>query len=98
MSATNRYYSPIMEHLKTTTTDISLRGQTYHCSLQEKDFGDYLVYDVYTGGKYIATLSKQGDVLFNEAAMSDPKEIMEPTLLNELLDHLRDKISSGTLV
>jgi hypothetical protein len=99
MSATSKYYFPkIMEQLKSTTTDISLQGKTYHCTLQEKDFGDYIVYDVYTGGNYIATLSKQGDVLFNKEAISDPQIIMEPPLLNDLLDHLRDKISSGALV
>jgi hypothetical protein len=86
-----------MEQLKSTRTDISLHGTTYHCILEEKDFGDYIVYEVYSEGKYLATISRQGDVLFNEAALSDSKELMDPNLLNELLDHLRDRIISGAL-
>ncbi len=82
-----------MEQLKTTVFDISLHGTTIHCSLREKDFGDYIVYDVFSGGKYLVTISKQGDVLFSEASMHDPAEIMNPELLNELIEHLRIRIN-----
>ena len=85
-----------MEQLETTSVDISLHGKDFHCILKEKDFGDYIVYEVHSDGKYLVTISKQGDVLFNEATMSD-KELMDPLLLDELVEHLRAKISSGQL-
>jgi hypothetical protein len=81
-----------MENLQTTTVDVNVGDRVVHCTLKERDYGDYIVFDVYEGEQYLFTLSKDGDVLFNEPEMNSEKEIMDPRALNEVVDQLRQKI------
>lgn len=82
-----------MENLQTTTVDVNVDDRVVHCTLKERDYGDYIVFDVFEGEQYLLTLSKDGDVLFNEREMNSEKEIMDPRELNEVVDQLRQKIS-----
>lgn len=81
-----------MENLQTTTVDVHINDRVVHCTLKERDYGDYIVFDVFEGEQYLFTLSKDGDVLFNEPEMNSEKEIMDPRDLNEVVDQLRQKI------
>lgn len=81
-----------MEELQSKTVEINLNEKTVHCTLKERDYGDYIVYDVFDGERYLFTLSKDGDVLFNEPEMTGDHEIMDPRQLNEVIDQLRQKM------
>lgn len=81
-----------MEELQTKNIEVNVDGETITCTLVEKDFGDYIVYDVLEGDRYLFTLSKDGDVLFNEPEMSQHIDIMDPRKLNDLIDQLRQKV------
>jgi hypothetical protein len=81
-----------MEELQVKTVEITLDDKTIHCTLKERDYGDYIVYDVFEEEKYLCTLSKDGDVLFNEPEMTGKYEIMDPRQLNEVIDQLRQKM------
>lgn len=83
-----------MEELQTKTIDVTLNGKTISCQLKERDFGDYIVYDVLAGGNYLFTISKQGDVLFNESDMTQQKNIMDPRDLNELIEVVKQRITT----
>ena len=82
-----------MEELQTKTLDIELNGKTIKCQLKERDFGDYIVFDVLSEGNYLFTISKQGDVLFNESDMTQQENIMDPRELNELIDEVKKRIT-----
>jgi hypothetical protein len=81
-----------MEELQTKTMDISVGSKTISCHFKERDFGDYIVYDVFSNDNYLFTISKNGDVLFNEADITQQKTIMDPRELNELIDIIKEKI------
>jgi len=81
-----------MEELQSTTVDINLDDRIVHCTLKERDYGDYIVYDVFEGEKYLFTLSKAGDILFNEPEMKSEQDIMDPRELNEVIEQLRQKV------
>jgi hypothetical protein len=83
-----------MEELQTKTIDVKLSGKTVSCQLKERDFGDYIVFDVFTKDNYLFTISKQGDVLFNESDMTQQKNIMDPRDLNELIEHIKQRVTS----
>lgn len=81
-----------MEELQSTTVEVNVDERTIQCTLKEKDYGDYIVYDVFEGEKYLFTLSKSGDVLFNEPEMASEDDIMDPRELNEVIEQLRQKV------
>lgn len=81
-----------MEELQTKTIEVVVDGEVITCTLVEKDFGDYIVFDVLEQDRYLFTLSKDGDVLFNEPEMSQNIDIMDPRKLNDLIDQLRQKV------
>jgi hypothetical protein len=83
-----------MEELQIKTIDVQLNGKTISCQLKERDFGDYIVFDVFSENNYLFTISKQGDVLFNESDMSQQKNIMDPRELNELIDEIKQRVTS----
>jgi hypothetical protein len=80
-----------MEELQTVSVDVPLHGRTITVQLKEKDFGDYIVYDVYSSDMYLFTISKKGDILFNEADNNPQQEIIDPRQLNEIAEYLREK-------
>lgn len=82
-----------MEELQTKTLQVSVSGKTMSCQIKEKDYGDLIVFDVFSDGNYLFTLTQQGDVLFNESEMTQ-KTIMDPRQLNELIDMIKEKIDA----
>jgi hypothetical protein len=80
-----------MEQLQSKTVNIKLHDKTIACQFREKDFGDYIVYDVFNKNDYLFTISKQGDVLFNEGDMQQ-KTVMDPRELNELIEHVKEAV------
>jgi hypothetical protein len=83
-----------MEELQIKTLDIPLNEKTISCQLKERDFGDYIVYDVFSDENYLFTISKQGDVLFNESDMTQQKHIMDPRDLNELIEEIKQRVTT----
>ena len=83
-----------MEELQTKTINISVSGRIITCEIKERDFGDMIVFDVLSEGNYLFTLSQQGDVLFNEYEMGNPKTIMDPRQLNEIIVMVKEIIDS----
>ncbi|WP_207513037.1 hypothetical protein [Longitalea luteola] len=83
-----------MEELQTKTMDLSVSGKTVSCQIKERDFGDMIVFDVFTEDNYLFTLTQQGDVLFNEYEMGNQKNIMDPRELNMLIEMVKEKIES----
>lgn len=81
-----------MEELQTKTMQVSVSGKTITCQIKERDFGDMIVFDVYSDDNYLCTLTQQGDVLFNESDMTQQKTIMDPRQLNELIEMVKGKI------
>jgi hypothetical protein len=80
-----------MEQLQNRTIDVHLHGKTITCTLKEKDFGDNIIFEVYQKDKYLFTISKQGEVLFKQEEMNQ-EEIMDPLLLDELINQLKGKV------
>lgn len=83
-----------MEELQIKTIEVQLNGKTISCQLKERDFGDYIVFDVFSDNNYLFTISKQGDVLFNESDITQQKDIMDPRELNELIDDIKQRVTS----
>jgi hypothetical protein len=83
-----------MEELETKTMDLSVSGKTMTCQIKERDFGDMIVFDVYSEDNYLFTLTQQGDVLFNEYEVGHQKSIMDPRQLNILIEMVKEKLDS----
>jgi hypothetical protein len=83
-----------MEELQTKTMDLSVSGKTMTCQIKERDFGDMIVFDVYSEDNYLFTLTQQGDVLFNEYEVGHQKSIMDPRQLNILIEMVKEKLDS----
>lgn len=83
-----------MEELQTKTMDLSVSGKTMTCQIKERDFGDIIVFDVFSENNYLFTLTQQGDVLFNEYEVGHQKSIMDPRQLNILIEMVKEKLNS----
>jgi len=83
-----------MEELQTKTMDLSVSGKTMTCQIKERDFGDMIVFDVFSEDNYLFTLTQQGDVLFNEYEVGHQKSIMDPRQLNILIEMVKEKLDS----
>jgi hypothetical protein len=83
-----------MEELQTKTMDLSVSGKTMTCQIKERDFGDMIVFDVFSENNYLFTLTQQGDVLFNEYEVGHQKNIMDPRQLNILIEMVKEKLDS----
>ena len=83
-----------MEELQTKTMELSVSGKTMTCQIKERDFGDVIVFDVFSEDNYLFTLTQQGDVLFNEYEVGHQKSIMDPRQLNILIEMVKEKLDS----
>jgi hypothetical protein len=83
-----------MEELQTKTMELSVSGKTMTCQIKERDFGDIIVFDVFSEDNYLFTLTQQGDVLFNEYEVGHQKSIMDPRQLNILIEMVKEKLDS----
>ena len=78
-----------MENLKTEFVKIRVNGGTEEYSIQEKDHGDLVVYDIYRKDHYLLTLSRDGSILFmNFDADEKDKEIFKLSHLNLFIEEL----------
>lgn len=83
-----------MEELQTKTMDLQVAGKTVHCEVKERDFGDLIVFDVFSKENYLFTITQKGDVLFNHYEMGNQENVMDPRQLNEIIDQIKEKIAS----
>ena len=83
-----------MEELQTKTMDLQVGGKTVSCEIKERDFGDLIVFDVFSRENYLFTITQKGDVLFNHYELGNQQNIMDPRQLNEVIDQVKEKIAS----
>ena len=83
-----------MEELQTRTMDLNVNGKTVCCEIKERDFGDLIVFDVFSEENYLFTITQKGDVLFNAYEVEHQKEVMDPRELNEIIEIVKEKIAS----
>ena len=78
-----------MENLSTESVSIDVGHGPEEYSLQEKDFGDLVVYDIYRQDRYLLTLSRDGSILFmNFDADEKDKKIFKLSSLDLFIDKL----------
>jgi hypothetical protein len=83
-----------MEELQTKTLDLQIGGKTVPCEIKERDFGDLIVFDVFSRENYLFTITQKGDVLFNHYELGNQQNIMDPRQLNEVIDQVKEKIAA----
>lgn len=83
-----------MEELQIKTIDLKLNDKTVCCEIREKDFGDLIVYDVFSEANYLFTITPTADVLFLESEMVNQKNVMDPRQLNEIIEKIKEKIAT----
>lgn len=81
-----------MEELQTKTMNLQVGGKTVPCEMKERDFGDLIVFDVFSKENYLFTITQKGDVLFNHYEVGNQQNIMDPRELNEVIDQVKEKI------
>ena len=83
-----------MEELQIKTIELQAGGKTVHCEIKERDFGDLIVFDVFSKDNYLFTITQKSDVLFNHYEMSNQEDVMDPRQLNEIIEQVKEKIAS----
>jgi hypothetical protein len=79
-----------MEHLKTEPVKIQAGEEAQEYLLQEKDYGDQIVYDIYRKDHYLMTLGRDGSILFiNFSADPEDKEIFKLSHLNRFVEKIQ---------
>jgi hypothetical protein len=79
-----------MEHLKTEPIRIKAGEEAQEYLIQEKDYGDQIVYDIYRKDRYLVTLGRDGSILFlNFEADPEDKEIFKLSHLNRFLEKIQ---------
>jgi hypothetical protein len=79
-----------MENLKTESVKIQLDGSTQEYEVNEKDFGDQVVFDVSKKGLYLMTIGKDGSILFlNFDAPESEKKIFKLSFLNQFVEKVK---------
>lgn len=81
-----------MENLKTEPVKIQRGGMTEEYQLNEKDYGDMIVYDILRNDNYLLTLSKEGDILFmNFDAAEEERQIFRLSYLNQFIELIKER-------
>lgn len=83
-----------MEELQTKIIEFQAGGKTVHCEIKERDFGDLIVFDVFSKDNYLFTITQKSDVLFNHYEMGNQENVMDPRQLNEIIEQVKEKIAS----
>lgn len=79
-----------MEHLMTEPVKIQIGEGTEEYTVQEKDHGDMIVYDIYRKNNYLLTLGNDGTILFiNFEVDPKDKEIFKLSHLNTFLEKIQ---------
>ena len=83
-----------MEELQTKTMHLEVNGKSVDCEIKERDFGDLIVFDVFSTENYLFTITQKGDVLFNHYEVSNQKDVMDPRQLNGIIEQIQEKIAT----
>ncbi len=79
-----------MENLKTEPVRIQSTEGIEEYTLQEKDHGDLVVYDIYRKDHYLLTLAPDGSILFmNFDADEKDKEVFKLSHLNQFIERIK---------
>ncbi|HEV2481095.1 MAG TPA: hypothetical protein VGS79_15590 [Puia sp.] len=79
-----------MEHLMTESLKIQMGAETREYLLEEKDYGDQIVYDIYRKDHYLLTLGRDGSILFiNFEADPEDKELFKLSHLNRFVEKIQ---------
>lgn len=79
-----------MENLKTESIKMQLEGSTEEYELNEKDFGDQVVFDISRKGQYLMTIGKDGSILFmNFDAPESERKIFKLSFLDRFVDKIK---------
>ena len=75
-----------MENLKTAS--VKIQGEEY--LLNEKDYGDMVVYDISKNDHYLLTLAADGSILFmNFDADEADKQVFKINRLNQFIEKIQ---------
>lgn len=80
-----------MEEIQTKKITVSLGGESIVCELKEKDHGDNIVYDVFADSNYLVTISKDGEVLFDQQE-ADDTAIRDQKRKDAVIKQIQEKI------
>jgi hypothetical protein len=83
-----------MEELQTKTIHLEVNGKSVSCEIKERDFGDLIVFDVFSTDNYLFTITQKGDVLFNHYEMGNQEDVMDPRQLNGIIEQIQEKIAT----
>jgi hypothetical protein len=79
-----------MENLKTESIKMQLEGSTQEYELNEKDFGDQVVFDISRKGQYLMTIGKDGSILFmNFDAPESERKIFKLSFLDQFIEKIK---------
>lgn len=79
-----------MENLKTESIKVQFDGSTQEFELNEKDYGDQVVFDISRKGQYLMTIGKDGSILFmNFDAPESEKRIFKLSFLNQFVEEIK---------
>ncbi|HVW61657.1 MAG TPA: hypothetical protein VHC48_16505 [Puia sp.] len=79
-----------MENLKTESIKMQLEGSTQEFELNEKDFGDQVVFDISREGQYLMTIGKDGSILFmNFDAPESERKIFKLSFLDRFVEKIK---------
>jgi hypothetical protein len=79
-----------MECLKTESVTLQIPGGKEEYRMEEKDYGDLVVYDIYRQDHYLLTMAGDGSILFmNFDADEKEKEIFQLSNLNVFIEKIR---------
>lgn len=79
-----------MESLHTESVRIPLGEGMQEYTIEEKDYGDLVVYDISRQGRYLLTLAGDGSILFmNFDAPDKDKEVFKLSHLNQFIEKIK---------
>jgi hypothetical protein len=81
-----------MEKLKTAPVQIRSGDDTEEYLVQEKDYGDMVVYDIFRKDHYLLTMARDGSILFmNFDAEPEDKELFKLSRLNQFVEKIQSE-------
>ncbi|HEV9035138.1 MAG TPA: hypothetical protein VGQ51_00905 [Puia sp.] len=79
-----------MEKLKTAPVQIDGGDGPEDYVVQEKDYGDMVVYDIFRKDHYLLTMARDGSILFmNFDAEPGDKEVFKLSRLNQFIEKIQ---------
>lgn len=79
-----------MEKLNTAPVQIHGGDGPEEYMVQEKDYGDMVVYDIFRKDHYLLTMARDGSILFmNFDADPEDKEVFKLSRLNQFIDKIQ---------